>query len=153
MSLTPHTLFCTYIFFYIKWSDENTINTQFWPIGSQQLILKAIFLRVHNIFHWRIQRGGSKPLFFRRFCQDRVKITHFESGTPLWKPKIIVEPPLKTQLNGRPTPLSKIPGSATGTFAVFLPSLLSLNERRSSIALRSCPSLTIEDKRHNQVLN
>jgi hypothetical protein len=31
----------------------------------------------------------------RKFWQIRVKIRHFESGTPLWKSTIIVEPPFK----------------------------------------------------------
>jgi hypothetical protein len=43
---------------------------------------------------WRIQREGvlglePPPPFVRKFYQNRVKITHFESGPSLWEPKLI----------------------------------------------------------------
>jgi hypothetical protein len=64
--------------------------------------------------------GGRNPPFFRKFCLNRVKITHFESGTPLWKPKIIVEPPLWKLILMVEPPLSKIAGSTTAGVRVSL---------------------------------
>jgi hypothetical protein len=50
--------------------------------------------------------GTHPPPFDRNFCENGVEITHFETGTLLSKPNIIVETrPLKTNLNGGTSPL------------------------------------------------
>jgi hypothetical protein len=64
---------------------------------------KQTKLRSHNMENWRIQRGwGSKgrnpTLSSEIFYKKGVEITHFESGTPLCKPKLIVDP-LKAKFN------------------------------------------------------
>jgi hypothetical protein len=54
-----------------------------------------------HLMHWQIQRWGVgdwNPFpFIRKFCQNRVKITHFESGIPLKNPQIVVERPFENQ--------------------------------------------------------
>jgi hypothetical protein len=74
--------------------------------------------------HWRIQRGAGgrnppPPPFIRKICQNGVEITHVESGYPLWRPKIIVEPPLENLIVEQP-PLWKISGSATALSSMYV---------------------------------